>query len=155
MMPVQLLRARRRNPKARGYQPKPLVEQLQYLSANDLARLKMFPINWHTRNQYPYITLRWPFLARLTVTAASVEATDTKGYNHVIAVRWVRTGFGGKQRPRPLLLCNHCSRPLLDSTATPAALPVVSAVALLTPAGSATAAPAQPSKHNACIPWSS
>jgi hypothetical protein len=81
---------------------------LPRLDIGDLVRLKVFPNNWHTRRSYE-VSVRWPFLKTLVVSLAAVEATHVSGYTQRIGLRWIRTGFGGNSRPRPLLIC-RCGR---------------------------------------------
>ena len=150
-MPPQLARAKRRNPKARGYVPRPLVEQLDCISANDLARRKMFPNSWHSKHRFPYATFRFPCLTSLIVSLAGIEATLTNGYTQLVAVRWIRTGFGGNQRQRPLFVC-QCGCAVVKVAI--AALPAVAATTQLTQAGFAAERSGQSYRPNASRPSS-
>jgi hypothetical protein len=71
------------------------------------------PSDWHRRNSFPNITLRFPIPRkphRLTVTLNHIETTLRNGYTQNIPLRWIRTGFG---RPRPVFVCPRCSRPVV------------------------------------------
>jgi hypothetical protein len=103
-MPWQLAQAER--PKRK--EPRPLVEQLPRLDIGDLTRLKVFPSDHHTRRTYE-VGFRYPFLKTITVSLAAVEANHHSGYTQTIALKWIRTGYGGNWKPRPLLIC-RCGR---------------------------------------------
>src|SRR5262245_11376118 len=103
-MPPQLATAKR----PKRSEPRPLVEQLPRLDVGDLTRLKVFPNDWHTRRSYE-VGFRYPFLKTLTVSLAFIEANHHSGYTQRIALKWIRTGFGGNWKPRPLLIC-RCGR---------------------------------------------
>ena len=100
-MPWQLKYAKR----PKRVEPRPLVEQLQRLDIGDLVRLKIFPDNWHTRRSYE-VVFRYPFLKSIVVTLAFIEANHVSGYNQRIALKWIRTGFGGNWKPRPMSRCD-------------------------------------------------
>ena len=107
-MPWQLKYAKR----PKRVEPRPLVEQLQRLDIGDLVRLKIFPDNWHTRRSYE-VVFRYPFLKSIVVTLAFIEANHVSGYNQRIALKWIRTGFGGNWKPRPTFICPRCTRPII------------------------------------------
>jgi|SRR6516165_9311176 len=104
-MPWQLAQAKR----PKRSEPRPLVEQLQRLDIGDLVRLKVFPRDHHTRCSYE-VGCRYPFLKTLTVSFAAVEANHVSGYTQRIALKWIRTGFGGNWKPRPTFICPRCTR---------------------------------------------
>jgi hypothetical protein len=99
-MPPQLARAKR----PRRSEPRALVETLARLDIGDLVRLKVFPSDHHTRRSYE-VAFRYPFLRTLTVSLAAVEANHHSGYTQKIALKWIKTGFGGHWKPRPTFLC--------------------------------------------------
>jgi len=103
-MPWQLKYAKR----PKRAEPRPLVEQLPRLDIGDLTKLKVFPSDMHTRRTYE-VAFRYPFLKTLTVSFAEVEANHVSGYTQRIGLKWIRTGFGGNWKPRPLLIC-RCRR---------------------------------------------
>jgi len=106
-MPPQLARAKRW-PKKAG--PRPIVEQLPRIDIADLCRFRVFPdqSNWHARHRLE-MPFRYPFVKSLVISLKIIEANHLSGYNQIIPLRWVRTGFGGNGRPRPLMFCN-CGR---------------------------------------------
>jgi hypothetical protein len=106
---TQLAQAKRPNRWARGSRSRPLVEQLQFLSANDLARYKMFPAphELDRRIVYPNVSLRFPLLARLVVSLSQIEATLRGGCTETIGMYWARCTFG---KPRPIFICPRCGR---------------------------------------------
>ena len=106
-MPWQLRNAKR----PKRAEPRPLVEQLPRIDVGDLTRLKVFPNDQHTRRTYE-VAFRYPFLRTLTVSFAAVEATHVSGYTQHIALKWIKTGYGGNWKPRPALLCPRCTRPV-------------------------------------------
>jgi hypothetical protein len=105
-MPIQLARAKR--PKRTT--PRPLVELLPRIDIIDLCRWKVFPdqYSWD-KVHYLEKPFRYPFLKSLVITLQYIEANHHNEYNQIIPLRWVRTGFGGNQRPRPLFIC-QCGR---------------------------------------------
>jgi hypothetical protein len=101
MMPPQLARAKR--PKRST--PRPLVEELPRIEIADLCRYGAFPsqYEWHAR----YLLELYPFLKNLVISLQNIEANHHSGYIQSIRLRWLRTGFGGNSRPRPLCQCGR------------------------------------------------
>jgi hypothetical protein len=106
-MPWQLKYAKR----PKRAEPRPLVELLPRIDIGDLVRLKVFPSNHQTRRSYE-VGFHYPFLKSITVTLAFIEANHVSGYTQRIALKWIRTGFGGNWKPRPCFICPRCSRPV-------------------------------------------
>jgi hypothetical protein len=104
MMPPQLARAKRRHPKARGYVPKPLVEQLQFINANDLN----IPRDHRIYSASSWLNFKYP-LATLRLAYHAIEATHPSGTVQVFKVKHIRTNFGW---PRPALICS-CGQPVI------------------------------------------
>jgi len=104
-MPPQLARAKR--PKRST--PRPLVEQLtERIDIADLCRLRVFPTNRY--DQYHLeLPFKYPFAKNLLISLQNIEINHIFGYTQRIPLRWVRTGFGGHGRPRPLFIC-QCGR---------------------------------------------
>jgi hypothetical protein len=106
MMPVQLARAKR--PKRTT--PRPIVETLPRIDIRDLCRWNVFPnqYEWHKAHilELPF---RYPFLKNLVISLENIEINHHSDYIQTINLRWIRTGFGGLSRPRPLFICN-CGR---------------------------------------------
>jgi hypothetical protein len=44
------------------------------------------------------------------ISLQNIEVNYVFGYNQTIPLRWIRTGFGGRSRPRPLFICSNCGR---------------------------------------------
>jgi hypothetical protein len=59
------------------------------------------------------VGFRYPFLKTLVVSLAFIEANHVSGYNQRIALKWIRTGFGGNWKPRPTFICPRCTRPII------------------------------------------
>jgi hypothetical protein len=105
MMPWQLARAQR--PKRST--PRPLVELLHRIDIDDFCRWNVFPRDWH-KAHYLEAPFRFPFLKNLVISLDAIEANHHSGYTQIIPVHWIRTGFGGTNRPRPMLSCTNCGR---------------------------------------------
>jgi hypothetical protein len=106
MMPPQLARAKR----PKRSQPRPLVEQLPRIDIIDLCRWKVFPsqYDWNKAHLLE-LPFRYPFVKSLIISLQDIEANHHSGYNQVIPLRWIKTGYGGHHRPRPLFIC-QCGR---------------------------------------------
>jgi hypothetical protein len=105
-MPPQLARAKR--PKRSS--PRPIVEQLPRIDITDLCRWNVFPnqCDWNKAHLLE-LPFRYPFIQSLVISLQSIEANHLSGYTQVIPLRWIRTGYGGHHRPRPLFVC-QCGR---------------------------------------------
>jgi hypothetical protein len=105
-MPPQLARAKR----PKRSEPRPLVELLPRIDIIDLCRWKVFPsqYDWN-KDHLLELPFRYPFVKNLIISLQTIEANYHTGDTQVIPLRWLRTGFGGNQRPRPLFVCN-CGR---------------------------------------------
>jgi hypothetical protein len=105
-MPKQLVTAKR----PKRSEPRPLAELLQRIDIADLTRWKVFPsqCDWNKAHllEAPF---RYPFVKSLVITLQTIEVHHHSGYIQPIPLRWLRTGFGGNVRPRPLFVCN-CHR---------------------------------------------
>jgi hypothetical protein len=105
-MPPQLARAKR----PKRSEPRPLVETLPRIDIIDLCRWKVFPSQYDWNKAHILeLPFRYPFVKSLVISLQDIEANHHSGYNQIIPLRWVRTGFGGNIRPRPLFVCN-CGR---------------------------------------------
>jgi hypothetical protein len=106
VMPPQLLWAKR----PKRSEPRPIVEQLPRLDIGDLTRLHVFPANWYERwtLEMPF---KFQFLKTLVISLQNIEVNHYSGYNQRILLCWIRTGFGGNCRPRPLFIC-RCGHPV-------------------------------------------
>src|SRR5262245_15220293 len=110
-MPPQLERGLLAKRYSRRTEQRPLVEQLPRLDIDDLCRWNVFPTQheWH-KAHYLEAPFRYPFLKSLVISLDAIEANHHNGYNQVIPLHWIRTGFGGNNRPRPMLSCTNCGR---------------------------------------------
>jgi hypothetical protein len=61
------------------------------------------------QSPFTRITVSLSILKNLIISQQSIEANHVSGYTQSIPLRWIRTGFGGNCRPRPLFICN-CGR---------------------------------------------
>jgi len=106
MMPPQLAGAKR--PKRST--PRPIVETLPCIDIRDLCRWRVFPkqTEWHKAHLLE-LPFRYPFVKNLVISLEDIEANHLSGDTQVIPLRWLRTGFGGPWRPRPLFVC-MCGR---------------------------------------------
>src|SRR5262245_43367127 len=106
-MPWQLARAKR--PKRSA--PRPLVEELPRLDIDDLCRWHAFPSQYEAhKSHYLEVPFRYPFLKNLIIALDAIEANHHNGYTQIIPLHWIKTGFGGNNRPRPMLSCTNCGR---------------------------------------------
>lgn len=105
-MPWQLRNAKR--PKRST--PRPIVEQLPRIDIADLCRWRVFPnqCDWHKAHLLE-LPFRYPFVKTLVISLQTIEANHRSGYTQHIPLRWIRTGYGGRHRPRPLFICS-CGR---------------------------------------------
>jgi hypothetical protein len=105
-MPPQLARAKR----PKRSEPRPLVELLPRIDTADLCRWKVFPsqYDWNKAHLLE-LPFRYHFVKSLVITLQAIEVSHHSGYIQPIPLRWVRTGYGGNVRPRPLFIC-QCGR---------------------------------------------
>src|SRR5262245_45231659 len=110
-MPPQLERGLLAKRYSRRTEQRPLVEQLPRLDIDDLCRWNVFPTQheWH-KAHYLEAPFRYPFLKSLVISLDAIEANHHTGYNQIIPLHWIKTGFGGNNRPRPMLSCTNCGR---------------------------------------------
>src|SRR5262249_40670191 len=96
-MPWQLRKTPRRNPRARGYAPKPINDALPCFDINEL--LHAIPRDYGVSLTYETIEVIHPSLHR-----------GQNGNVQTLRLKWIRTGFG---RPRPAIHCDKCNRPFI------------------------------------------
>src|SRR5215475_5512532 len=111
-LPPQLAEGlkRRRELLKRGIKPppRPIVEQLPSISANDLG----IPRDGRTYT-LPNAALRWPFLANVRMTWNAVEFhlrslhRNQEGRTQTFAIKRIKTGFG---QPRHAFICDAAER---------------------------------------------
>jgi hypothetical protein len=108
MIPAQLRRglANRR----KGAEPKAIVEQLPRVDITDLCRLQVFPsqYEWNV-DHHLEMPFRYPFVKSLLISLQSIGFNHYSGYNQIVPLRWIRTGFARTTGRRPLFNCN-CGR---------------------------------------------
>src|SRR5262245_18645682 len=105
-MPWQLANAKR----PKRSEPRPIVEQLPRIDIADLCRWHVFPEqnNWNA-TRYLDVPFKYPFVKNMLISLRNIEVNHHSCYTQTIRLRWLRTGFGGHYRPRPLFICN-CGR---------------------------------------------
>src|SRR5262249_27669843 len=105
MMPPQLRTAKRRNPKARGYVPRPLVELLPAINVNDLK----IPKTLNSVVTMPLVSLRYPDICAAKLSAHVVQFMH-KGGLQSFRLKWIKTGYG---LPRFAFIC-QCGQPVIS-----------------------------------------
>src|SRR5215475_14075847 len=80
------------------------VERTGSLNVHDLHRMRAFTDRTAV---FANASLRWPWLARLSVNRWSVQLKFPSGGSQSIGVVWSWCHFGGA---RPWFLCPHCQR---------------------------------------------
>jgi hypothetical protein len=69
-----------------------------------------FPTQFEWNARYLLeLPFRYPFLKNLVISLQNIQANHHYGNTQDIPLRWLRTGFGGNSRPRPLFIC-QCGR---------------------------------------------
>jgi hypothetical protein len=113
-MPPQLRKTPRRNPRARGYAPKPVTDTLPCLNVNEL--LHAIPRNYDVIRTQSFTSTSHPQIISLRLTYEAIEVIHPslhRGQNgnvQTLRLKWIRTGFG---RPRPAIYCDKCGRPFI------------------------------------------
>src|SRR5262245_16283308 len=104
-IPWQLQTAKRRNPKGRGYAPRPVVELLPAINAKDLK----FPKTLNSVVTRPCVSLRYPDICAAKLSAHVVQFMH-KGGLQSFRLKWIKTGYG---LPRFAFIC-QCRRPVIS-----------------------------------------
>jgi hypothetical protein len=99
-MPPQLARADRRH--SRHSEPRPTVELMPAICIHDLRHI--IP-RYRGQVIQPDVSLRYPGLAHLRLSASCLEVVGQNGYVQRFPIAWIRTGFGNH---RPILVCSSC-----------------------------------------------
>lgn|SRR5262249_54872752 len=107
-MPWQLRTPKRRNPRARGYQPKPIAETLPCLGVNELVRI--IPHKHGITRKQVFHSSSHPPMIGLRLTCEAIEVTHCTGHVQSFRLKWIRTHFG---HPRPAIHCDKCQRPVI------------------------------------------
>src|SRR5262245_36222511 len=99
-MPPQLARANRRHD--RHSEPRPTIELMPSISIHDLRHV--IP-RYHGQVNEPDVSLKYPDLAYLWLSASCLEIMGRNGHLQRFRIEWIRTGMG---RHRPILVCATC-----------------------------------------------
>src|SRR5262245_13945525 len=100
MMPPQLARSNRR--RDRHSEPRPTIELMPAININELRHA--IP-RYHGQVNEPDVSLKYPGLAYLRLSASCLEIMGCNGYVQRFRIVWIRTGLG---RHRPILVCSTC-----------------------------------------------
>src|SRR5215813_6365380 len=98
MMPPQLARANRRHD--RHSEPRPTIELMPSISIHDLRHV--IP-RYHGQVIEPDVSLKYPDLAYLRLSASTLEIMGRNGYVQRFRIQWIKTGCGV---PRAILVCS-------------------------------------------------
>src|SRR5215475_4448953 len=101
MMPPQLARSNRRHNK--HSEPRPTIELMPSININELRHA--IP-RYHGQVNEPDVSLKYPDLAYLRLSASGLEIMGRNGYVQRFRIVWIRTGFG---RHRAILVCGNCA----------------------------------------------
>jgi hypothetical protein len=103
-MPRQLRRGLTN--RRRDSEPRPIAETLYRIDIADLCRFQVFPspYDWHV-DHYLEMPFRYPFVKSLLISLQNIEFNHYSGYNQIVPLRWIRTGFGRNIGRRPLFIC--------------------------------------------------
>jgi hypothetical protein len=109
-MPSQLARGLWKKRQSRRPQSRPIVETLERLDVCDFCRWRVFPkqTEWHKAHLLE-LPFRYSFAKRFVISLQDIEVTHVSGHTQSIPLRWLRTGYGGPWKPRPLFVC-MCGR---------------------------------------------
>ena len=100
MMPRQLARSNRRHD--RHSKPRPTIELMPAININDLRHV--IP-RYHGQVNEPDVSLKYPDLAYLRLSASTLEIMGRNGHVQYFRIEWIRTGFG---KHRAILVCSSC-----------------------------------------------
>jgi len=113
-MPWRLRNATRRNPRARGYMPKPINDALPCFDINEL--LHAIPRNYGIVRTQQFSSSSHPRTIGLRLTCETIEVIHPSLHRgqppkvQTLKLKWIRTYFG---RPRPAIHCDKCGRPFI------------------------------------------
>jgi hypothetical protein len=99
-MPTQLARANRRRPK--HSEPRPVIELMPSINIHDLRHA--IP-RYHGQVHEFDVSLKYPDLAYLRLSASTLEIMGRNGYVQRFPIAWIPTYFG---KHRALLVCSTC-----------------------------------------------
>jgi hypothetical protein len=98
MMPQQLARSNRRRDRHSG--SRPTIELMPSININELRHV--IP-RYHGRVNKPDVSLKYPGLAYLRLSASTLEIMGRNGHLQRFRIVWIRTGLGA---PRAILVCS-------------------------------------------------
>jgi len=99
-MPWQLAASKRRH--NQHTEPRPTIELMQAINVNELRHV--IP-RYHGQVIEPDVSLKYPDLAYLRLSASCLEIMGRNGHVQRFRIEWIRTGFG---KHRAILVCNSC-----------------------------------------------
>src|SRR5262245_13630705 len=99
-MPWQLARSDRRH--NRHSEPRPTIELMPSINIYDLRHV----IPRYGQVIEPDVSLKYPDLAYLRLSAACLEIMGRNGHVQRFRIEWIRTGLG---RQRAILVCASCN----------------------------------------------
>jgi hypothetical protein len=99
-MPWQLQDSNRRRP--RNSEPRPVIELMPSISIHELRHA--IPRH-HGPVSQPDVTLKYPDLAYLRLSASCLEIMGRNGYVQRFGIQWIPTHFG---KHRAILVCSSC-----------------------------------------------
>jgi hypothetical protein len=100
MMPGQLARSNRW--RDRHSEPRPTIELMPFISIHDLRHV--IP-RYHGQVHEPDVSLKYPDLAYLRLSASTLEIMGRNGHAQRFRIVWIPTGVG---RYRAILVCSSC-----------------------------------------------
>src|SRR5262245_43623384 len=101
MMPPQLARSNRR--RDRHSEPRPTIELMPAININELRHA--IP-RYHGQVNEPDVSLKYPGLAYLRLSASCLEIMGRNGYVQRFRIEWIPTHFGKR---RAILVCRSCA----------------------------------------------
>src|SRR5215831_4318818 len=101
MMPRQLARSNRRHD--RHSKPRPTIELMPAININDLRHV--IP-RYHGQINEPDVSLKYPDLAYLRLSASTLEIMGRNGHVQRFRIEWIPTYFG---KHRAILVCSSCA----------------------------------------------
>src|SRR5262245_15760736 len=106
MIPPQLARKlaakKQLHRRPRRTEPRPTIELMPSININELRHA--IP-RYHGQVNEPDVSLKYPNLAYLRLSASCLEIMGRNDYVQRFRIVWIRTGFG---RHRPILVCSSC-----------------------------------------------
>src|SRR5262245_36172073 len=102
MMPRQLEAALLRRRYSKKSEPRPTIELMPAININELRHV--IP-RYHGQINEPDVSLKYPGLAYLRLSASTLEIMGRNGYIQRFRIVWIPTHFG---KHRAILVCGQC-----------------------------------------------